>query len=171
MAGSQASSRGRRRPLTSFGLGVLLLAGLVVLVPVVIMVAALLMVAAGFVGLESLGATAVAAIAIALAVLGFLLLVVLAFGAPAGVGMSLGTLLCRADPPAATTRRWWPLVVGVLVVVIVTSLPVVGGWMGTIVALFGLRASVSALRSRRVSEDAGGAGVARAAVGDLGDRH
>lgn len=145
----------RRRPLASGGLGVLALIGFMLVVPILIVVATLLMVALGFVGLGSLGATVVATVTVVGVVLGFLLFAVLTFGAPAGVGMSLGALLLREDPTAPTVPRGWPLVVGVLVVVIVTSLPAVGGWMGMIVAMFGLGATLLAVRSRGASQATG----------------
>jgi hypothetical protein len=148
----------RHRPLRSFGLGILGLVGFVLLVPALTAVAMLAMVGLRSVGLGALGATVVAAMTVALVGLGFLLFVVLAYGAPAGVGMALGTVLMRDVPTDPTARRWWPLVIGVVVVVIVTSVPVVGGWIGMVPAgpaLLGLGASLLALRARPVPQATG----------------
>lgn len=145
----------RRRPLASAVLGVLALIGFMLLVLILIAGATLLMVALGSVGLGNLGGTVLATVTVVLIVLGGLLFVVLVFGAPAAVGMSLGAVLVRADPRDPTVRRWWPLVFGVLAVVIVTSLPIVGGWTGTIVAILGLGATLLAVRSPGASHDTG----------------
>jgi hypothetical protein len=46
-------------------------------------------------------------------------------------------------------RRWPALALGILVVVILTSLPVVGGWLAFLVVLLGLGAALLALWASR----------------------
>ncbi|MGH2555027.1 MAG: hypothetical protein ACRDHO_04840, partial [Actinomycetota bacterium] len=64
--------------------------------------------------------------------LGFLFFVAAGFAVQAAVGRVLGGL--------GTAQRWAALVLGVLMVVVISSLPVVGGWFGFLIALFGLGA-------------------------------
>lgn len=49
----------------------------------------------------------------------------------------------------STARRWWALIIGLIVVVALTSIPVVGGWIGFLVVLFGVGAAILALRPSR----------------------
>jgi hypothetical protein len=46
-------------------------------------------------------------------------------------------------------RRWLALILGVLIVVLLGAIPVVGGWLGLIIALFGLGALILEFRPRR----------------------
>jgi cytoskeletal protein CcmA (bactofilin family) len=131
-----ASDTLRRRPLVSLGIGLVGIVAFVVLVVVIILVAVLVAIGLGLVGLDGLGGTTVFATMVGLVVLGFLFFFVVAFGAHVLVGMSVGRL-ALGD---AGARRWWALVVGVLIVVVMTSLPVVGGWIAFLVAILGLGA-------------------------------
>jgi cytoskeletal protein CcmA (bactofilin family) len=133
----------RRRPLASLGIGLLGLVGFGVLLLVVILVAVLLAIGLGLAGLGDLVGTVIFALVVALAVLGFLFFLALVFGAPAGVGMSVGGLVV---PSGSRGWRWVALFLGVLLVVVVSSLPVVGGWLAFLVVVFGLGALILALR-------------------------
>lgn len=136
----------RRQPLAALGAGLVGLIGFGVLVIVVILVAVLVGIGAALVGLGDLVGAIVFAAAVAVAVLLFLLFLATVFGAPAGVGMSLGGMALGLDSAA---RRWAALIVGLVVVVALTSIPVVGGWLGLAVVVFGIGALILALRPRR----------------------
>jgi hypothetical protein len=141
----------RRRPLASFGVGALSLVGSVVLAFLVIIVAVLVGIPFGMLGLGGLFAILLFAALLSLVVLAFLLVVTLAFVAPVVVGLAIGRLLLR---DGSAIRRWVALLLGVLVVVVVSSVPVVGGWIGFLIALFGLGAVVLRMwpwRGRRPS--------------------
>jgi hypothetical protein len=129
----------RRRPLPSLGFGVLGLIGLVVFVVAVLLVAILLAVVLGLLGLGDLVALALFAALTVLAITGFAFFVIMVFLAPAAVGLALGALALGDE---RQSQRWWALVLGLLVVVILTSLPVVGGWLGLLVVLLGLGAVI-----------------------------
>jgi cytoskeletal protein CcmA (bactofilin family) len=129
----------RRRPLAAVGVGALSLIGSVVLTVALLIVALLVGVLFGLLGLGGLFAVLLFAVLLFLMVLAFLLMVTLAFVAPAVVGLAVGRLLLR---DGSGIRRWTALLLGVLVVVVVSSVPVVGGWIGFLVALFGLGAVV-----------------------------
>lgn len=133
----------RRRPLASLGFGLLGLVGFLVLVVAVILVAVLLAIVFGLLGLDGLVVTVIITLFAALVGLGLLFFLALVFGAPAGVGMSLGSLLLGSP-----VRRWLALILGVLVVVVVSYLPLIGGWLGFVIVVFGLGAIILAVRPR-----------------------
>ena len=139
----------RNRPLASLGVGLLGLVGFIVLVVAVILVAVLLAIVFGLLGLDGLVGTVILTLFAVLVVLGLLFFLTVVFGAPAGVGLSLGSLVMGS--PA---RRWLALILGVLVVVILTSLPWIGGWLGLVVLVFGLGAIILALRPRSLPLEA-----------------
>jgi hypothetical protein len=68
----------------------------------------------------------------------FVFFLMVLFVAHALVGMTLGRLAVRAGP----ARPWGALVLGVLVVAVLTAIPVVGGWLGAVIAIFGLGALI-----------------------------
>jgi hypothetical protein len=136
----------RRRPLPSLGIGVLGIIGLVVLAVAVLIVAILLAVVFGLLGLGDLVALALFGGLTLLVITGFAFFAVATFLAPAAVGLALGALALGDEP---RSRRWLSLVLGLLVVVILTSLPVVGGWLGFLVLLLGLGAAIRLAWSRR----------------------
>lgn len=136
----------RRRPLASMGLGVVGVVGFGVLVLLVILVTVLVSIGLALVGLGDLAGAIVFAALVALAVLAFVFFLATVFGAPAWVGSALGSV---AVTPDTTGRRWGALILGVIVVVAVTSIPVVGGWLGALVVVFGLGAAIIALWPRR----------------------
>jgi hypothetical protein len=136
----------RRRPLPSLGFGALGLIGLVVSVVGVLIVGILLAVVFGLLGLGDLVALALIGALTVLVLVGFGFFVTASFLAPAAVGLALGALALGDEP---RSRRWLGLVLGLLVVVILTSLPVVGGWLGLLVVLLGLGAAILLAWSRR----------------------
>ena len=129
----------RRRPLPSLGFGVLGILSLVVFVVAVLIVTVLLAVVFGLLGLGDVVALALFGALTSVVIAGFVLFAIVTFLAPAAVGLALGVLALGDDP---RSRRWWGLVLGLLVVVILTSLPVVGGWLGLLVMLLGLGAAL-----------------------------
>ncbi|MGA8211224.1 MAG: polymer-forming cytoskeletal protein [Nocardioidaceae bacterium] len=135
-----------RRPLPSLGFGVLGIIGLVVFVVAVLIGAVLSAVVFGLLGLGDLVALALFGALTLLVIAGFAFFVVVTFLAPAAVGLALGALALGDEP---RSRRWLGLALGLLVVVILTSLPVVGGWLGLLVVLLGLGAAVRLSWSRR----------------------
>ena len=136
----------RRRPLPSLGFGVLGIIGLVVFVVAVLIVAVLLVVVFALLGLGDLAALALFGALTLLVMAGFAFFAVATFLAPAAVGLALGALALGDEPRG---RRWLSLILGLLVVVVLTSLPVVGGWLGLLVVLLGLGAAVRLAWSRR----------------------
>jgi cytoskeletal protein CcmA (bactofilin family) len=135
----------RRRPLPSLGLGLLGLVGFAILVLVAILATVLVAIVLGLLGLGGLSATAALGLIVALIVLAFLFFFILAFGAYVAVGLWLGALAL----PGGGARRWGALALGVLVVVVLTSLPVIGGLLAFLVAIFGLGALILELNARR----------------------
>jgi cytoskeletal protein CcmA (bactofilin family) len=129
----------RRRPLASVGVGALSLVGSVVLAVVVLIVAVLVGILFGLLGLGDLVAFLIFAALLFLVLLIFLLLLILGFVAPAVVGLAVGRLILREG---SGIRRWAALALGVLVVVVLSSIPVVGAWIGFLASLFGLGAVV-----------------------------
>ena len=136
----------RRRPLPSLGFGVLGIIGLVAFVVAVLIAAVLPAVVFGLLGLGDLVALALFGALTLLVIAGFVFFVIVTFLAPAAVGLALGVLALGNEP---RNRRWLGLVLGVLVVVTLTSLPVVGGWLGLLVMLLGLGAAVRLAWSQR----------------------
>ena len=147
-----AAQRLRDRPLLSLGVGVLGIVGFLVLIVGLILVAVLLSIGLGLVRLGDLVGVTIFGTWTLLTVFVFLFFVLAAFGAQAGVGLAIGRLAVRASPEA---RRWGALVLGILIVVLVSSLPVVGGWLAFVIVLFGLGAIILEMRPRRRAAEAG----------------
>jgi hypothetical protein len=138
----------RQRPLASLGVGVVGVIAFGVLVFLVILVAVLLAIGVGLVGLSDLVGAIIFAAVVAVAVLAFLFFLACVFGAPAWVGMALGSIALTLD---SAGRRWAALIIGLAVVVALTSIPIAGGWIGLLVALFGLGAAILAFLPRRAA--------------------
>jgi cytoskeletal protein CcmA (bactofilin family) len=138
----------RQRPWASLGIGFVGVVAFGVLVFLVILVAVLLAIGVGLVGLSDLVGAIIFAAVVAVAVLAFTFFLATVFGAPAWVGMALGSIAFSLD---STARRWVALIIGLAVVVALTSIPVAGGWIGLLVALFGLGAVILAFRPRRTT--------------------
>ena len=136
----------RQMPWASLGVGFVGLIGFGVVVFLVILVAVLLAIGFALVGLNDLVAAIAFAALAAIVMLCFLFFLSAVFGAPTWVGMaSMGFSLESA------ARRWTALILGLVLVVAVTSIPVVGGWLGLIVICFGLGAAILAFRPRRTT--------------------
>ena len=138
----------RQRPWASLGIGFVGVIAFGVLVFLVILVAVLLAIGVGLVGLSDLVGAIIFAAVVAVAVLAFIFFLATVFGAPAWVGMALGSIAFSLD---STARRWLALIIGLAVVVALTSIPVAGGWIGLLVAIFGLGAVILAFRPRRTT--------------------
>jgi cytoskeletal protein CcmA (bactofilin family) len=140
----------RRNPLLSFGVGILAFIGVVILLIVVVLVSVLLAIAFGLLGLGSLAATVAFSGALTAAIITFLFLVAVGFGAQATVGLALGQLVVRGRSFGAA---FGALALGLVVVVLLSAIPVAGGWLEGLLILLGLGALVLALpRSRRRAE-------------------
>jgi cytoskeletal protein CcmA (bactofilin family) len=138
----------RRRPWVSLGFGALAIVGAFVAVFAIILAMILLLFLFGLLSLGDLAALTVFTGVGGLVLLFFLLYVVLAFLAPLAVASVIGRLVFGGD---ARGQRWGALALGVLVVVVLSSLPVVGGWFGFVIVLFGLGAivvTIGTLRTR-----------------------
>jgi hypothetical protein len=138
----------KQRPWASLGIGVVGVIAFCVLVFLVILVAVLLGIGVGLVGLSDLVGAIIFAAIVTVAVLVFLFFIACVFGAPAWVGMALGSVALSLD---STARRLAALIIGLIVVVALTSIPIAGTWIGLIVALFGLGAAILAFRPRRTT--------------------
>jgi cytoskeletal protein CcmA (bactofilin family) len=128
----------RRRPWASLGVGLLGLVGFIVLCVLIVLVCILLAIGLGLIRMDDLvGATLFGGLT-ALTGAGFVFYLAIAFLAWAVVGLTIGQVMIGIAP----VRRWIALALGVLIVVIVSSIPVVGGWLGFVIALFGLGALI-----------------------------
>ena len=136
----------RRRPWSSLGFGALAIVGAVVAVFAIILAMILLLFLFGVLGLGDLAALTVFTGVGGLVLLFFLLYVVVAFLAHLAVAVVIGRLVFARD---GRGQRWGALALGVLVVVVLSSIPVVGGWLGFLIVLFGLGAIVTAVGSAR----------------------
>jgi hypothetical protein len=139
----------RGRVLPSLGVGIGGVFGLAVLLLFLIFLAAALGIPLGLLGFGSLVAAIVMAVVLAWMVLGFLLFVLAAFGAPAVVGTAVGDLILGPRSEPATKRPFVSLALGVLIVVALMTVPVVGGLFGVLVFLLGLGALLLWLWQRR----------------------
>jgi hypothetical protein len=136
----------RRRTLASLGFGVLALIGYIVAWILVVLLIVLLAVVLGLLTFGALATIEAVAGILALGVLTFTFVLIVAFIADALVGLAIGRLIVPAlGMRGPTTDRWQELGVlalGVALVVIVTSLPVIGGIVKLFVAMLGLGALV-----------------------------
>ena len=136
----------RRRPWASLGFGAIGFGGLIVAVFAILIAAILLALILGLLTLGELVAFVIFTCTVAIIVLAFVVVVVFAYVAPAAVGMAVASL---ARMPTDGARRWAALAAGVLAVVIVTSVPVIGGWLGFLIVIFGFGAFLLAANARR----------------------
>jgi hypothetical protein len=135
----------RRRPWASLGVGVLGGVGFFVLCLVILLVMILLAVLLGLIRLDDLVGLTIFGGSTAITGIVFAFVLAVAFVAQAVVGLAVGRLMFGISPG----RRWLALVIGVLVVVVLSAIPVVGRWLGFIIALFGLGALILEFRPRR----------------------
>jgi hypothetical protein len=139
----------RGRPLPSLGAGVLGIIGFGVIVLAVILLTVLVAIVLGLLGFGLLTGTAVFGGILTEGILAFLFLLVLAFGAQAAVGLSIGRLLLRQGQDARPfLLDLGALALGVLVVVVISSIPLVGGVLEFVLVLLGLGALILALWPR-----------------------
>jgi hypothetical protein len=137
---TDAAATLRARPLPSLGFGVLgfiaFVAGLIVLVIAIVVLGLLF-------GILTLGSlVAIEGVGGLLALFGtvFAFVIATAFLVDAVVGLTLGTLVTPL--PSTYWSRLGLLAAGAAVVVILTSLPIIGGWLKLLVVLLGLGAMV-----------------------------
>jgi cytoskeletal protein CcmA (bactofilin family) len=138
----------RRRPLVGLGLGVLGFIGVIVAVVLVVLVTVLVAIGLGLLGLGSLAGVTGFGGTLAVALICFLFLLAVVFGAQAAVGLGLGGLLFRGDAPPFG-RAFLALAVGVAVVVLLSAIPVVGGFLQAIIVVLGLGALLLMLSRRQ----------------------
>jgi hypothetical protein len=138
----------RGRPLLSFGIGALGFVAAIVAMVLVVLATVLVAVVLGLLSLGSLTGMTVFAGILVMAVLLFLFLLALFFVAQATVGLALGRLVLRGED-SSFPRGIGALALGVLVVVLVAAIPVVGGWLGALLALLGLGALLLVARPGR----------------------
>jgi cytoskeletal protein CcmA (bactofilin family) len=138
----------RARPLVSFGVGILAVVGAVLLLGLLVLLTVLVAIVLGLVGLGSLAGVAVFGGILVAAVVVFLLIMAVGFGAQAVVGLALGWLLLRGDR-RSFAGALGALALGVLVVVLLSVIPVAGGVLEALVVLLGLGALVLAMRRGR----------------------
>ena len=144
-----AAAAARARPLLGFGVGILGFLAVILALVLVVLATVLVAVVLGLLGLGSLaGVTVVGGILVA-AVIAFLFVLAVLYAAQATVGLALGRLLVRGD--GRSYLGWLgALALGVLVVVLVASIPVLGGWLGAVLALAGLGALLLVASRRAV---------------------
>jgi hypothetical protein len=156
-----AEAQVRERPLPSFGWGIAAVIGYVVLIVVICIVAVLLAIALGLLGFGAL--VGIDLIGGFVLVSGITLAFIIAAGfvADAIVGLAIARAFMErsgrsaAAPSGASmmSRDRWAdlglLAIGVAIVVVLTSLPVVGGWLKLVVVLVGLGALWLAWRRSR----------------------
>jgi hypothetical protein len=134
----------RRRTLASLGFGALALIGYLVVWILVVILIILLAIVLGLLTFGALATIEAVAGILALGVLTFTFVLVIAFIADALVGLTIGRLIVPAlGMRGPTSDRWQELGVlalGVALVVIATSLPAIGGIVKLFVALLGLGA-------------------------------
>ncbi|MDP8928146.1 MAG: hypothetical protein M3O70_06110 [Actinomycetota bacterium] len=151
-----AAGRLRQRPLPSLGVGLLGIVGFVVAVLVVIVVAVLTAVVLALLGLGSLATTTILSAVLAVGALNLAFAVAVVFVVDAVAGLTLGRLWSPGAATAPRLRQLGLLALGLLPVVVLTSLPVVGGWVRLVVVFFGLGALLlGAGRARRTRSTAG----------------
>ena len=126
----------RRRPLASFGSGLLAALGWLLGVIGIVVVIILAAIIFGLIGFGELGGLISIAGFIAILVGTFVFFIVCAYLSDALVGLALAGLV-RREPGS----RWLDLgllAAGAAVVVLLTSLPIAGGWIKLVVAILGL---------------------------------
>lgn len=141
-----SAERVRTRPLMSLGVGIVGLVGLVVAVIALIVAVVLVSIPLGLLGLGSLVGVLVGALIVTVVVVIFAFVFIVAFGAHALVGLTLGRLAIGTE---GFLGSFGALALGLVVVVLLTTLPVLGGWLGFVIVLLGLGALLLGLRRRR----------------------
>jgi hypothetical protein len=148
-----AADAARERTLLSLGVGLLGFVAVIVALVLLILVTVLVAIVLALAGLGSLTGLTVFGGLLVAAILVFLLVLAVAFVAPATVGLALGRLLLRGEDRSYLSRLG-ALAVGVLVVVLVAAIPLLGGFLEALVVLLGLGALLLVARPsrRRIAE-------------------
>jgi hypothetical protein len=158
-----AEAQVRERPVESFAWGIGAVIGYLVLIVVISVVAILLAIALGLLGFGALVGIDVIGAFVLVAGLSLAFIIAVGFLADAIVGLALARVLAQRTGRSAGTAsgasmmgrdRWADLgllAVGVAVVVVLTSLPIVGGWLKLVVVLLGLGALWLAWRRSRLA--------------------
>jgi cytoskeletal protein CcmA (bactofilin family) len=129
----------RLRPWASLGGGLLTCLGYLVFVIVALLVMILLAIVFAVLHVGSLLGIDLVAGLLTVTGVSFVFVLAVAYAADLVVGLTIARLVV----PATSENRWRELallVAGAAVVVVVTSLPIVGGWVKLLVVLFGLGA-------------------------------
>jgi hypothetical protein len=134
-----AADAARERTLLSLGVGLLGFIAVIVALVLLFLVTVLVAIVLALAGLGSLTGLTVFGGLLVGAILVFLLVLAVAFVAPATVGLALGRLLLRGEDRSYLSRLG-ALAVGVLVVVLVAAIPLLGGFLEALVVLLGLGA-------------------------------
>jgi cytoskeletal protein CcmA (bactofilin family) len=154
-----AEAEVRTRPLPALGWGVVAIIAFIVALIAIVIVMILLAVVLGALGFGALVGIDIFGGIVLIAAFVLTFIVAAAFLVDAIVGLALARFVAGRSAGFATaverssarvSDRWSDLgliVVGVAVVVLLTSLPVIGGWIGFVVLLLGLGALWLARRS------------------------
>jgi hypothetical protein len=145
-----AETQVRERPLPSFGWGVAAVLGYIIAVVVIAIVMVLLALILGALGFDGLLGIDIFGGIVLICAITLAFIVAAAFLVDAIVGLGLARLigarsgrLGRVSGSTLSRDRWADfglLAVGVAIVVVLTSLPIVGGWLKLVVVLLGLGA-------------------------------
>jgi hypothetical protein len=158
-----AEAQVRERPLPSLGWGIGAVIGYVVVIVVICIVAILIAIVLGLLGFGALVGIDVFGAFVLVAGLTLAFIIAVGFLADAIVGLALARVFAQrsgrmAGTPSGASMvgrdRWADLgllAIGVAVVVVLTSLPVVGGWLKLVVVLVGLGALWLAWRRSRMA--------------------
>lgn len=159
----------RSRPWASLGAGLITCLGYLLFVIVAILLMVLLAILFGLLRLESLVGIELIAGLLAIGSVSFTFVLAAAFAADIIVGLTLARLVLTAG----SDSRWRELgllAAGAAAVVIMTSVPIVGGWLKLLVVLFGLGAvglaAWQAWRGRRTPPTLGSASAEPSASAD-----
>lgn len=129
----------RAKPLLALGGGLLACAGYVAFLILAIIAMVLLGLLFGLIRIGSLVAIEIVAGSLLISVVTFLFVLAVAFLADAVVGLALARMTLKLVLPSRW-RELGRLAAGAAAVVIVTSIPIVGGWVKLVVVLLGIGA-------------------------------
>lgn len=142
----------RTKPLLALGGGLLAFVGYVGFLIVAIIAMVLLGLLFGLIRIGSLVAIEIVAGSLLITVVSFLFVLVVVFLADAVVGLALARMALKIALPGRW-RELGRLAAGVAAVVVITSIPIVGGWVKLVVVILGLGgltiAAWDAWRARR----------------------
>ena len=134
----EAAELVRRRPLASIGIGLLTLLGWIVALIAILIIVVVIALVLGLIGFGELAALVVIAGVLGSMLAGVALFVAVSYLADAIVALGL------LGMARANARSWWiaigMLALGAAIVVILTSLPVIGGFVKLVVVALGLGA-------------------------------